>query len=129
MSLAIGIRLCRVPWQIDTTVSDSGGGTTLTVRDTTTFDIAAIRELIGLSRVMLASGHASLAREYCAEALSLDVPGTAYQAALALNIARLHENWDVAPIYFSRSASLCQALLAATPGLYEVLNASLEGAC
>lgn len=46
MSLAIGIRLCRVPWQIDTAVSDSVGGTTLTVGDTATFGIAAIRELL-----------------------------------------------------------------------------------
>jgi len=86
--------------------------------------------LLGLCKVLLANGRLSEAQRYGTEALTLDVPETSYQAALALGIAFLHRGDSAAGETFTDAIGRCRAMLDKTAGLYEAryaLGAALVG--
>ena len=87
-------------------------------------------QLLGLGQLLLATGELSKARQRFMEALTLDVPETSYQAALALGIVLLHQHDPAAGAIFADAATRCRTLLDKTAGLYEpryILAAALVG--
>lgn len=89
------------------------------------------RQMIGLSRILLAQREISKAYQFCTEALKLDVPETSYQAALILGIIMLHQHsQEEASRMFENAINLCQSILEKSEGLYKAqyaLAASMIG--
>jgi tetratricopeptide (TPR) repeat protein len=86
--------------------------------------------LLGLGKTLLLSGKLSEARRYCADALTLDVPETAYQAALTLGIVLLRQCDSAGGSAFADAVARCRAILNKTASLYEpryALAAALMG--
>ena len=77
-------------------------------------------QLIGLGKSLLAVGKTSAARGRCEEAVHLEIPQTAYQAALLLGIALLHNRDVGARRVFTDAVERCTARLEQTATLYEV---------
>lgn len=86
--------------------------------------------LLGLGKVLLATGELSEAQRRCAEALILDEPETDHLAALVLGIALLRQRDPADGETFADAAVRCQARLDQTVDLYEpryTLAAALVG--
>ncbi len=87
-------------------------------------------QLLWLGKALLATGELSKARHHCREARDLDVPATAYRAALALGIALLHQRDETAVDAFADAIARCWVMLDKSGDLYEpryALAAALVG--
>jgi tetratricopeptide (TPR) repeat protein len=77
-------------------------------------------QLLWLSQAQLAEGKLSEAQRHCEKALSLGVPETSYQAALAKGVVLLHKrNEAAAREAFAEAESRSWAMLDKTARLYE----------
>jgi tetratricopeptide (TPR) repeat protein len=86
--------------------------------------------LSNLGRTLYAQEQVERAIKLYTEALTLDVPETSYQAALALGIVLLHQRDPAAGETFADAAAHCRAMLEETAGWYEpryALAAALVG--
>ncbi|MBN1889300.1 MAG: tetratricopeptide repeat protein [Thermoflexales bacterium] len=86
--------------------------------------------LLWLSLASLATNELVTARQYCVDAMALEMPETYYQAALILGIILLHQHSPVANDAFSDAIDDCRAVLEKTGGLYQprcALAAALVG--
>jgi tetratricopeptide (TPR) repeat protein len=77
------------------------------------------RHLVGLGKTFLAAGRTAEARDYCSEALALDVQVTRYSAALTLGMVFLSQRNPAAVESFTDAAVYSRAMLDRTVGLYE----------
>lgn len=73
---------------------------------------------VRLCKLLLAKGQITEAHHHCIEALALDVPQTAYQAALALGIVLLQQHYPFAGATFADVAARCRVMLNKTAELY-----------
>jgi tetratricopeptide (TPR) repeat protein len=76
--------------------------------------------LVGLGHSLLAIGELAEAQWCFSESLALDMPETAYAAAMVLGIALLHQNDPTAGDTFSDATIRCQAMLSRAAGLHHV---------
>jgi tetratricopeptide (TPR) repeat protein len=86
--------------------------------------------LLELGYTLSAAGRISEAQQCCAEALTLDAPWVAFQAALLLGIIFLRQDDPAAAETFADAAARCRSMLDQTAGLYEpryALAAALAG--
>jgi tetratricopeptide (TPR) repeat protein len=75
--------------------------------------------VLGLGKTLLFTGQLFEAQHRCTEALTLDMPQTSYQAALALGTILLHQRDSVAGEVFANTISRCQDMLDKAAGLYK----------
>lgn len=86
--------------------------------------------LLGLGRVMLASGKLVDAQQYCAEAVDLGVQNTSFEARLILGIVLLHQGNPESKEVFTTTVMRCNAILDKTARLFQphyVLATALAG--
>jgi tetratricopeptide (TPR) repeat protein len=74
--------------------------------------------LLKLGKALLTTEELSEARQYCEEALKMDMPEYSYQAALALGIALLQQRDPSPEETFADAAARCRALLDKTADLF-----------
>lgn len=73
-----------------------------------------------MCKSLLIRGQIAEAHHHCITALALDVPQTAYKAALALGIVLLHQHLPVAGTTFANAIARCLLMLDKTAELYSV---------
>jgi len=75
--------------------------------------------LMGWSKTVIAQGDRTMAKHYCRQALALDIPEVAFQAALVLGMAYLPQRDAEVERIFAQAIAQCRVLLEKTPAFYE----------